>query len=138
VTIDTILANAEKALPAGEASILFFPQNATATYYLRKNVPGDWARTGDHQVHVDPYSGVVLAVDSPAAAPAGLRLIRAMGPVHFGTFGGWFTRIIWLLLGFAPLVLFVSGILMYWNRVLRKRLTRRKSAVVETRQLTYQ
>jgi uncharacterized iron-regulated membrane protein len=43
-----------------------------------------------------------------------------MTPLHYGTFGGTFTRVLYILLGFVPLVLFVTGLAMWWNRVLAK------------------
>ena len=40
--------------------------------------------------------------------------------LHFGRFGGWSTKLAWAVLGLAPAALFVTGALMWWNRVLRK------------------
>lgn len=37
---------------------------------------------------------------------------------HFGRFGGWKTEIPWAIFGMAPAVLFVSGVIMWWNRVM--------------------
>ncbi|MBM64314.1 MAG: hypothetical protein CL484_15300 [Acidobacteria bacterium] len=39
--------------------------------------------------------------------------------LHFGRFGGWFTKVIWTLVGLVPPVMFVTGLLMWWNRVIR-------------------
>jgi uncharacterized iron-regulated membrane protein len=48
--------------------------------------------------------------------------------VHFGRFAGLSVEIIWTALGLAPAVLFVTGALMWWHRVLapwmRRRLVR--------------
>ena len=40
--------------------------------------------------------------------------------LHFGRFGGWSTKLAWAVLGLAPAALFVTGALMWWNRVLRR------------------
>lgn len=45
------------------------------------------------------------------------RLVRW----HFGRFGGLGVRILWVLIGLAPAALFVTGGIMWWNRVWRKR-----------------
>jgi uncharacterized iron-regulated membrane protein len=42
--------------------------------------------------------------------------------VHFGRFGGWKTEIPWTIFGLAPAVLFVTGAVMWWNRVVWPRL----------------
>jgi uncharacterized iron-regulated membrane protein len=39
--------------------------------------------------------------------------------LHFGRFG-WFAEGVWVVLGLVPAVLFVTGAVMWWNRVLRK------------------
>ena len=39
--------------------------------------------------------------------------------LHFGRFG-WFAETVWVLVGLVPAILFVTGAIMWWNRVLRK------------------
>jgi uncharacterized iron-regulated membrane protein len=42
-----------------------------------------------------------------------------LAKLHFGRIG-WFTRALWTILGLVPAILFVTGVLMWWDRVLRK------------------
>ena len=74
-----------------------------------------------NHVHVDPSTGALLRVDRHAERSAAQRMLRAMFPLHAGTFGGLTTRILWLLLGLAPLTLLVTGSLMGWRRVVSPR-----------------
>jgi uncharacterized iron-regulated membrane protein len=39
-----------------------------------------------------------------------------MKPLHFGSFGGPLVQIVWATAGLAPPVLFLSGVIMWWNR----------------------
>jgi uncharacterized iron-regulated membrane protein len=48
----------------------------------------------------------------------GDQIIRWFSYLHFGNFGGWFSKAVWVVLGLAPAVLFLTGMLMWWNRVL--------------------
>jgi uncharacterized iron-regulated membrane protein len=48
----------------------------------------------------------------------GDKIIRWFSYLHFGNFGGWISKTIWVVLGLAPAFLFVTGLLMWWNRVL--------------------
>jgi uncharacterized iron-regulated membrane protein len=50
----------------------------------------------------------------------GDNIIRGFSSAHFGTFGGWPVKALWTLLGLAPAFLFVTGLLMWWNRVIRQ------------------
>jgi uncharacterized iron-regulated membrane protein len=45
-------------------------------------------------------------------------VLRGLYAAHFGNFGGWFIKTLWVILGLAPVLLFVTGVLMWWNRVL--------------------
>jgi uncharacterized iron-regulated membrane protein len=51
--------------------------------------------------------------------------------LHFGNFGNWQIKTLWVVLGLAPPFLFVTGALMWWNRVLSReaRASRRLRAV---------
>jgi uncharacterized iron-regulated membrane protein len=58
--------------------------------------------------------------------------------LHFGRFGGVPLEIVWSIFGVVPAVLFVTGTLMWWNRVLRPWMRRwlpvqAKMTAVETR-----
>lgn len=48
--------------------------------------------------------------------PLGDRVLNFFVPLHYGTFGGFPSRILYVFVGVAPLVLFVSGFLMWWYR----------------------
>jgi uncharacterized iron-regulated membrane protein len=50
----------------------------------------------------------------------GDRVLRWAYDLHYGNFGGTPVKILWLILGLAPALLFVTGFLMWWNRVVRK------------------
>ena len=44
--------------------------------------------------------------------------------LHFGRFAGVFVKAVWTAVGLVPATLFITGALMWWNRVLRNRLQR--------------
>jgi uncharacterized iron-regulated membrane protein len=47
----------------------------------------------------------------------GQKILRGFSSAHYGDFGGWPTKVLWVILGFAPAVLYASALLMWWNRV---------------------
>lgn len=68
-------------------------------------------------------SGMCLCfpgVLDPILSSSGVRWVTRL---HFGRFG-IITEAIWTLLGLAPGLLAATGVLMWWNRVLRKKLAR--------------
>jgi uncharacterized iron-regulated membrane protein len=72
-------------------------------------------------VYLDRYTGAVLAVQQSAPKTAGDLVMVGISPLHVGNFGGLPIRIAWLGLGLAPAVLFVTGFIMWWTRVVRPR-----------------
>jgi len=48
----------------------------------------------------------------------GEKILRGFSSAHYGNFGGWPLKVLYVILGFAPAVLFVTGVIMWWNRVL--------------------
>ena len=45
-----------------------------------------------------------------------------MHPLHFGTLWGLPIKILWFLLGLSLAVLTATGLVMYWNRYLRRKI----------------
>jgi uncharacterized iron-regulated membrane protein len=54
----------------------------------------------------------------------GDEIVRWFTYLHFGNFGNWPVKAIWTVLGLAPPALLVTGVLMWWNRVVRGRIWR--------------
>jgi uncharacterized iron-regulated membrane protein len=98
-----------------------------------------WALTGAYFVFPDPFRAVInlfTPVNPPrlsavvAGAVAGFRrgprpplntgqkILRGFSYAHYGNFGGWPVKVLWVILGLAPPALFVTAALMWWNRVL--------------------
>ena len=116
MNLDAVYATAVKALPVGETTLFTFPQQKDAPYSVRRMLPGDWRRTGDNLVYVDQYNGQVVRLNYHRELSWPIRLTRDFYPLHFGTFGSNFTRILWIIVGLAPATLYVTGVLMWWNR----------------------
>ena len=47
------------------------------------------------------------------------RVLGWLARLHFGRFGGMPMKIAWAVCGLVPVALFVTGVVMWWNRVLR-------------------
>ncbi len=62
----------------------------------------------------------------------GARFLAAMSPIHYAQFGGMPVKIAWALLGLAPILLFVTGILVWWRPKSKSRPEISQSAESET------
>ena len=89
-----------------------------------------WALTGAYLVFPKPFDKLIDRVPS---API-LTNVGILHAVHVGDFGGWPVKALWVVLGIAPPILFVTGCIMWWYRVLspwRKRAFLRRPRVRE-------
>ncbi len=120
-SLDDALAAARVALPAGVPTPFRPAAKPNETHSLHHILPGDWRTQGDNVVYIDPYTAQVVRVTLHQDLPLAARLQRDIFALHFGTFWGHPSRIAWLFVGLSPLLLFVTGLLMWWNRSLSKK-----------------
>ncbi len=80
-------------------------------------------------VYLDQYTGAVLQTAPRQGRSAGDVIMDWVAPLHVGSFGGTTIRVAWLILGLVPPLLFITGFIMWWSRVVRPRwLTARRAA----------
>ena len=89
-----------------------------------------WALTGIYLSIPIVFNDAVDFLE-PLNAPSkslrfGDRLLYWMAQAHFGRFSGIPVKIIWTVIGLAPAVLFVTGTVMWWKRVLKPWLGRKE------------
>lgn len=128
--LETMRQRAGAILPDGIATAFYPPASPTDPLRFRvKRIADSW-EFGRSEIYFDQYSGQLLgaidAVEAPLSQRAG---VLWMALVHYGRFGGLFTRILWIFVGLAPSFLFVTGVLMWTSRWRRQRGTRARQSV---------
>jgi uncharacterized iron-regulated membrane protein len=68
-----------------------------------------------HAVYLDQHTGALLAAPKRGPQTAGDVIMAWVAPLHVGNFAGNGVRIAWLALGLAPVLLFVTGFIMWWT-----------------------
>ncbi len=90
---------------------------AAAPYEIRLRQPGETAAgDGATRVVLDAVSGRPLRVRDPLTAAAGERFLGWLYPLHSGQAFGAPGRVFISLFGLAPLLFFVTGLLMWRKR----------------------
>jgi uncharacterized iron-regulated membrane protein len=117
LSLDTLLAIAERAQPGGVVSYVYLPTSSNPTFRVRKRLPGEKHPNGKSFVHLEPSTGRVVAVENGANAPLGSRLFSILYPLHIGSLGGIATRLLVVLVGLSLPSLAVTGALIWlWRR----------------------
>lgn len=121
VPLATALAVAHRALPGARLAWIEVPPPGTGVIRLRVQVPGDPSRRFPHSyIHVDQYSGAVLAVFDARRHGLSTQVNNWLHPLHDASVGGLATRLIAFVAGFLPALLFVTGSLRWTGRNRRR------------------
>ncbi len=98
-----------------------------------------WGISGWYLGMPEPLTNLVERIsdpDGPYGERAGDIFLEWLPRLHFGrwrdpTWGPWL-KAVWAAVGLVPAVMFVTGAIMWWNRVVRRRLATREVAVEPT------
>jgi uncharacterized iron-regulated membrane protein len=112
-----ILKAGQSQFPTSQLVQVTLPIRPTDAWRLQFRPPG-WADSGAIELAVvDRRSARVLAAQQTSDLPVAFRAVLFLRPLHYGSFGGDATRVLWLLLGVTPAVLFVTGLVIWRKRI---------------------
>ncbi|MFW6299420.1 MAG: PepSY-associated TM helix domain-containing protein [Oceanicaulis sp.] len=85
-------------------------------------------------VWADPATGAILGEVDPSALSLHVRIAEAADPLHFGTFGGYWTKTLWFVFGAVLSGLAITGVVIYTLRIAKqeKEAPRWRSGLVRT------
>lgn len=117
-----LVKQAYKLDPGTRLGGIAFPYSRRAPLAIlmrRRNSPGyEYVDT----VYFNPYNGEYISTWHYGVNQSlGDWIIWSQVPLHFGTYWGLAVKVVWALVGMAIPLLTVTGLLMYWNRVLRRK-----------------
>ena len=110
------LKTAQTQLPSAELRSVYFLEKPDSALMIRYKFPQEKEDSGNSYVYLDQYSGKVLRVDNALKPSLGDRILNSFTPLHYGTFGGLPTRILYVFVGLTPLILFITGFVMWQYR----------------------
>lgn len=125
---EALLQKASAALPPGEISSIYFPTKPEGVIRIAKELPNQVVMSAS----IDRFSGEIVKVDVPTEKSLADRIFDSFVPIHFGTFAGLPSRILYLFVGLSPTILLVTGFIM-WR--LRKRDKSKRTIVPAERAL---
>jgi uncharacterized iron-regulated membrane protein len=116
--LSALIAQAKAQWPgAAMARVLLAARTGGAVgVTVARRQHGDWDSSDEATLWFDPASGRLLRADEAWRAPAGETVIRWLGLVHVGAFGGWPVKVLWATGALALVGLFATGYVMWWNR----------------------
>ncbi len=116
-----MVARAQRQAPGAHVARVVLPVGERGAFLVmfsnRSPTPAGSELTS---VYLDQFTGERL-VDGRASRSAGDAIMAWIVPLHVGGLGGQVGRVVWCLFGLGPPVLFLTGMLAWWQRVVGPR-----------------
>jgi uncharacterized iron-regulated membrane protein len=120
--LDRLIATASALDPGAEFRSILFPFSRRAPIEILMRRWHGAGRVYEDTLYFDPYTGAhVFTWQYGVNKSLGDWFIWLQGPMHFGIYWGLGVKIAWAIAGLAIPTLAVTGLVMYWYRVLRKK-----------------
>jgi len=117
IGLDAAVAIADKVFPAGRLHWILLPSGEDGVYVVGKQSSDEPNRTKTFRnVGVDRYSGRVLQAQDRDDFTAGETFLEWLFPLHCGEAFGALGRLLVLLTGLTPLLLYASGFLRWSHK----------------------
>jgi uncharacterized iron-regulated membrane protein len=119
VSLDALVAQSGTELEGFRPTFIRLPNNEGRPLVFFGEIEGQSSlrdRYGSMMLY-HPRTGELLRAAPIADAPFLDQMDNAFFTLHFGTFGGWFTRVLYAIVGLSPGVLAVSGGIVWWQRL---------------------
>ncbi|WP_420587394.1 PepSY-associated TM helix domain-containing protein [Ruegeria sp.] len=114
--IDQAEAIARTALPGFEPSVMVPPRNPRGGIVFSGSWDGGPPLLGAARVVIDPVTMEVMAALTPSDNTGIARLKPLIDKLHFGTWGGLFSKLLWLGFGLAGFGVALSGMMTFAAR----------------------
>jgi uncharacterized iron-regulated membrane protein len=133
--LDRLIDRASSIDPGTRLSGVTFPYGPRAPLEIRMSRGAAVGREYEDTVYFSPYTGEYLGTWRYGVNQSlGDWIIWSQVPLHFGTSWGLGVKVVWAAAGLAIPLLTITGLLMYWNRALRRKWKRIRKKHAASRQ----
>jgi len=116
-----LVTRAQTAHPGFQVRTITVPGEPGMAVVMAGDSGAVLVRNRANRVFLDPYSGDVLDAYMAWDLTAAQRWSHTADPLHFGTFAGLPSKLLYLAFGIALCVLQMAGTLVWWRRLRREK-----------------
>lgn len=122
INIHEVASIARDFFPRAKLQRIYFPSSTEAAFRIIMRQPGEIRQTsGSTQLWISAYNGEIRKTQEPQTMSSRDTLLSWMFPIHNGEALGMPGRVLMFLAGFAPIHLYVTGLIV-WQRKRKARL----------------
>jgi len=118
-TLANALHLAEQTFADFKSTYIMLPEHNRDTYKVYGQGDHIFYDQYAYGVTVNPWSGNIESERSPAAMTTLQTLSHIANPLHYGTIGGLWTKVIWFIFGVFLTGMSITGFLMWGSRTVK-------------------
>jgi uncharacterized iron-regulated membrane protein len=111
-----LLKRADAVFPDAKTTSISFPHEPTGVFTVGKKQAGESLSWGTTTIAFDQFSGEIVRVEDSMKPSRAGAILNQFVPIHYGTFAGIYSLILYFFVGLAPTVLLITGFIMWWHR----------------------
>jgi len=117
VTFEQAIKTAQGAIPGLKPSYMAMPEHHRGHYVIQGSGGEFFFDQYSHQAYINPWTGRIEELRSPEMMNGLQTMVHITDPLHYGTLGGIWTKMIWFLFGFLLTTMSISGFIIYSKRL---------------------
>lgn len=133
IDLTAALAITRQRFPDFQLSYLMLPEHPRDMYKLMGGGQHIFYDQVSYSVSINPWTGDIASEKSPASMTALQTVMHIADPLHYGTIGGIWTKIIWFIFGLILSGMSITGFMLWGSRTVKTiRQSRHTSSIQET------
>lgn len=119
VSLEQALQLAQQRYPNFSPSYIGLPEHNRDSYHLYGSGSEIFFDHYSYQVAVNPWQGEIMQATSPKDMNGIQSIMHIADPLHYGTFGGLWTKIIWFVFGSLLTGMSITGFIIWSQRLVK-------------------
>jgi uncharacterized iron-regulated membrane protein len=114
--VEDLLKRADAIFPNAKTTSISFPHEPEGVFTIGKKQAGESIAWGSTTIALDQFSGEVVQVEDGMKPSRAGAILNQFIPLHYGTFAGIYSQVLYFFVGLAPTILLITGFIMWQHR----------------------
>lgn len=118
-TVGQVIEIAQQQQPSLKPTYVMFPEHNRGMYQIMGSGDHVFYDNYSYTFHINPWTGNVASQLTPKSMNTLQTIMHVADPLHYGTIGGIWTKLIWFIFGAILTAMSITGFMMWSERLLK-------------------
>ncbi len=119
IAVEQAVSAAQQYLPQLQVAAVSMPEHPRDFYRISGSGDSIWFDGYSYSVWINPWTGAVADSRVPSQMGGLETMMSVVDPLHYGTIGGLWTKVIWFVFGLLVSGMAISGFMIWGCRTVR-------------------